>query len=296
MRQMTDGLRSHLAGTATTLCLCWRLQRRDGVVQGFTDHDRDIDFGGTRYEAASGFSASDMEASLGLNADSQEVAGALSSASISEEDIAADRYDGARVEIYCVNWQAPEERILLRTLHVGGIAREDGLFRAELRGASAVLDQTSGRRFQRACDADLGDRRCRVDVSAAQWRGSGSILSVRAATAIEVSGIGGFAGGHFRGGRITFTSGRNTGQSVEIAGHSSAGGTVLLELWKPPGLPLAAGNAFTVRAGCDKSHATCRDRFANQANFRGFPHMPGNDFALGSATSFTIFDGGALIP
>jgi hypothetical protein len=31
-------------------------------------------------------------------------------------------------------------------------------------------------------------------------------------------------------------------------------------------------------------------------NFRGFPHMPGNDFTLGSATSFTNFDGGALIP
>jgi uncharacterized phage protein (TIGR02218 family) len=296
MRQLTDGLRSHLAGTATTLCLCWRLARRDGTVLGFTDHDRDIEFAGTRYEAASGLSSGDMEESLGLHADSQEVAGALSSASIREEDIAADRYDGAAVEIHLVNWQSPGERVLLRKLLIGAITREDRLFRAELRGAAALLDQTSGRRFQRNCDADLGDGRCRVDLSAPQWRGSGAVLRVRDATTLEVSGIGNFAAGHFRGGRLTFSSGRNAGQSVEVASHSVTGESVSVALWKPPGLPLAAGDGFSIRAGCDKNFSTCRDRFANHTNFRGFPHMPGNDFTLGSVTSFNQFDGGALIP
>ena len=28
---------------------------------------------------------------------------------------------------------------------------------------------------------------------------------------------------------------------------------------------------------CDKRFSTCRDDFANAENFRGFPHMPGND-------------------
>jgi uncharacterized phage protein (TIGR02218 family) len=29
--------------------------------------------------------------------------------------------------------------------------------------------------------------------------------------------------------------------------------------------------------GCDKRLETCRDRFANTLNFRGEPHLPGND-------------------
>ncbi|MDX5493645.1 MAG: phage BR0599 family protein, partial [Alphaproteobacteria bacterium] len=33
----------------------------------------------------------------------------------------------------------------------------------------------------------------------------------------------------------------------------------------------------------DKQFTTCRDRFANAVNFRGFPHMPGNDFVMASA-------------
>ena len=31
---------------------------------------------------------------------------------------------------------------------------------------------------------------------------------------------------------------------------------------------------------CDKRFATCRDRFANGINFRGFPAIPGNDFVI----------------
>jgi uncharacterized phage protein (TIGR02218 family) len=36
-------------------------------------------------------------------------------------------------------------------------------------------------------------------------------------------------------------------------------------------------------AGCDKQFATCRDRFGNAANFRGFPHIPGNDYVISHA-------------
>ena len=44
--------------------------------------------------------------------------------------------------------------------------------------------------------------------------------------------------------------------------------------------PIAVGDAFTVTAGCDKAFSTCHDRFANAVNFRGFPHIPGNDFVI----------------
>jgi uncharacterized phage protein (TIGR02218 family) len=46
---------------------------------------------------------------------------------------------------------------------------------------------------------------------------------------------------------------------------------------------IAAGDAVVLRAGCDKQFSTCRAKFANAQNFRGFPHMPGNDFVLSYA-------------
>ncbi len=43
---------------------------------------------------------------------------------------------------------------------------------------------------------------------------------------------------------------------------------------------MQAGDAFTIRPGCDKSFATCRAKFDNAVNFRGFPHVPGTDQVL----------------
>lgn len=296
MKLLSPGFELHLSGAVTTLCRCWRVARRDGTIFGFTDHDCDLAFDGTHYEAASGLSVGDMEQTLGLNADSQQASGALVSSRITEADIEADRYDGARIDTFLVNWKDPAQRMLERVLMIGEITREDGLFHAELRGTAALADQTRGRRFSRVCEADLGDTKCTVNLELALWSRSGSVINSDGALEIEVAGLGGVPANHFRGGRINFHTGANAGVQVEIAEHGHGLSEGKLTLWKPPPHALAAGDTFTVRAGCDKRFATCRDRFANQLNFRGFPHIPGNDFALGSAVSFNLFDGGALVP
>ncbi len=60
--------------------------------------------------------------------------------------------------------------------------------------------------------------------------------------------------------------------------HTQCRGDVTLELWRPVRGPIAPGDAFAVTAGCDKHFATCRGQVRQRRNFRGFPHMPGNDF------------------
>jgi len=44
-------------------------------------------------------------------------------------------------------------------------------------------------------------------------------------------------------------------------------------------------DTFTITAGCDKTFPTCKAKFANQINFRGFPHMPGNKFLMAFPSS-----------
>ena len=46
--------------------------------------------------------------------------------------------------------------------------------------------------------------------------------------------------------------------------------------------------------GCDRQLRTCRERFDNVANFRGFPHIPGNDFVLRYPRDDRPLEGGAL--
>jgi uncharacterized phage protein (TIGR02218 family) len=283
MKDIPAGLAAHLATGATTLAWCWRLKRKDGNTQGFTDHDRDITFDGTSFEAAAGFTASEIKDALGLSVDNLEVASALSSSHLAEADLAAGLYDDAKIEIWRVNWQAPADRVLMRSGSLGEVKRAGTAFSAEVRGLAHYLNQPKGRLFQYTCDADLGDGRCKIDLNAAAYKGMGTILAVLSARKLSASGLGAFASGWFTRGLVTFTSGAASGQRIEVKSHFLAGGTATLELWQPARLPLTAGQTFMVTAGCDKHLETCRAKFANAVNFRGFPHMPGNDFVTSFA-------------
>ncbi|MCV6576264.1 MAG: DUF2163 domain-containing protein [Cohaesibacter sp.] len=278
MRQLPDGMQDHLNSGATTLCWCWKLTRRDNVAMGFTDHDVAVGFDGISYEADSGFSASEIQSSLGLSVDNLDVSGALSSASIREIDIAAGLYDGAGVEIWRVNWSDPKQRLLMRKGRLGDISRGETYFGAEVRGLAADLQQAQGRVFQSGCDAQFGDGRCGVNANDPAFRASVTVAGFSGGQALIVNGAENFEAGWFNRGTLTFTSGENSGLSYMLQSHQVTSGIVSVGLWSPLLKPVAIGDGLDLIAGCDKRFATCVKKFSNGVNFRGFPHMPGNDF------------------
>ena len=278
MKTLSPALQAHLDSGATTLAWCWRVMRRDGVRLGFTDHDLDLVFDGTTFEAASGFTASEIKDSIGLAVDNLDVQSALSSDTISEDDLAQGLYDDAAVEIWRVNWNDTSQRVLMRKGSLGEVRRSGAAFTAEVRGLAHYLNQPKGRLYQYGCDADLGDARCGVDLNNPLLRGTGIVTTVTSARNFTASGLAAFAADWFTRGLVTFRSGQNNGRAMEVRTHALAGATVTLSLWQALAHPPSPGDTFTITAGCDKQFATCRDRFANAARFRGFPHMPGNDF------------------
>jgi len=294
MSGISPSLRDELRRDCTTLCHCWRVERRDGRVFGFTDHDRPLTVAGQDYEPQSGFTQTEARASLGMAVDAVDVEGALSSDTLTEEDIAAGLFDGATVETLLVNWLQPGQFAPVRAAAIGRIVRADGRFVAELESRAASLDKPNGRYLRRNCDARLGDARCRVDLSQGGLRGAGEVLAVTAPATLLVSGLGAFAAGWFAFGEIVLASGALEGRTLTVIDHTRAGEDVLLTLPAAEATP-APGDAFTVVAGCDKRFSTCKAKFANSVNFRGFPHLPGNDAAYAYVTEGMQFDGGALV-
>lgn len=273
---------AHVASGDTTRATCWRLALRDGAVMGFTDHDADISFDGVTYRAAQALGASEAAQALGLGADDIEVRGALSASAITEADLAAGRYDAAHVQVFDVSWVDPAIRALVGAYQLGEVTRGEIGFSAELRSRAARLGVKRGRHLLATCDADLGDARC--GVALAPFTGAGVVSAIiPGGRAFTASGLGAFSGGLFARGVLTWTSGANAGAAVDVRGHVAAAAGASLELWRDPRAAVAIGDGFSVTAGCDKSLATCRDRFANAINFRGFPHMPREDSAFGYA-------------
>ena len=285
MKSLPDELSLALAGGATTLCWCWRVTPRVGAPLGFTDHDRDLSFDGTTFEAQSGFTATEIRESVGLAVDNLEVESALSSERLSETRLGSGDFDDASVEIFRVDWSNPAARVLVRSGSIGEVRRSGSAFTAEVRGLAHYLQQPNGRVFQFSCDADLGDARCGVDLSSPLHRASGIVGAALGDRLLASSDLAAFVVGDFSRGLLTFTSGLNAGRSFEVKRHARRGADDTLELWQAPGDPVSAGDAFVVTAGCDKQLATCRARFANAVNYRGFPHMPGNDFLASPTTS-----------
>ena len=295
MKILSPQIKEHISNETTTLCRCWVLEISDGEQLGFTDHDDNIVLNGVICEKDAGVEAGAIEERIGLNTNTNEVAGALQSEFITSDDIDAGKYDNARVSTYIVNWQNPSENFLDQVSLIGEIVKEDGHYRMELRSLASQLDQTKGNHFIKRCQADLGDEKCKVSLDSSYFLGSGQVVDIKSSLVLWVSGLAKFENGWFRGGHLTWVSGVNISRKIEITEHITIGDIAILHMWQPMPSDVKKHDRFSIRVGCNKEFSTCSSKFKNTINFRGFPHMPGNAFALSYAGNSDSFDGGPII-
>ena len=250
------------------MAFCWRLERSDGAGLALTSHDRPLAIDGVRYEPAPGMMPASIHEELGLDGWSSEVAGSFTSSAISEDDIISGRWDGAGLRLFAVDWARPDldQHVLLEG-ELGQVAARDGKFGAELLGAAAKLQQPVCPVTSSECRAELGDRHCRVDMAGRRLHatvagadGAGVVLD----RPVE---------DRFRFGTVRFLGGAANGLRARIV---SVEGPIFSAVGLPP-CEIETGTHVELVEGCDKRLGTCAGRFANAANFRGEPHLPGND-------------------
>ncbi len=257
-----------MSDALSTIALIWRLERRDGVAIGLTSHDRDLVIDGFTYRAAPGMTPSAVTRSADLSADTMEASGALAAAAISERDLVAGRWDGARIAVRAVDWSDGALVADLGEGRIGAVEIGERGFTAELAGVAQLLDRPVSEATSPECRAELGDARCRVAMAGRRRTArvtatDGAVLTLDHAEPVTNA---------YGGGTLRWITGANSGLDAAIA--RSAGSTVTLR--EPP--PFAGGDALVLLIeGCDKSIATCAGRFANAANFRGEPYLPGVD-------------------
>lgn len=272
----------HMAGGVTTTCLAWAVTRDDGVALGFTDHDRDLSFGGMVFRAGTGLSARALQQSTGLSVDNTEAVGAFSDGAVTEMDLRAGRFDGAEVRCWLVNWAEPDQRMLRFRGSIGEVSHGPSGFRAELRGLAEGFNRPQGRVIQPACDAALGDARCGFDVTLPGYAGVFGVTALREAHVFELGDADGFEPGWFERGSCRFVGGSAAGLTGWVKVDRVERGQRVVELWQEPGGPVAVGDQVHLVAGCDKRGVTCRTKFDNFANFRGFPQVPSEDWLTAS--------------
>ena len=261
-------MRDMLGGPLTSLAFCWRVERRDGAGFGLTSHDSTLRIGGIDYSAEPGMLPAAVQRELGLKPSNGEIAGAIHSDALEEDDLVAGRWDGARVRLSAIDWEDPGgDALPLMAGEIGEVRIEDQGFKAELNGAAVKLARAICPETSPECRAELGDKQCRVDMAGRTMRCA--IVSVDGTGLVLDQAVG----EPMLWGRARFLTGKNVGlASITVAAVGTR-----IELRDTPRGPVAVGDRIELREGCDKRFATCGTRFHNAENFRGEPHLPGND-------------------
>lgn len=267
--------------SAMSMARAWAVTRRDGLALGFTDHDEVLRFEGLEFRPDSGLSAKAIVQGAGLSVDNSEAEGALSDAAITETDLMAGRWDEAEVRMWDVDWRDPSNRREVFRGHLGEVTRNGASFRAELRGLSERLNQPVGRVYHPLCSARLGDKACGVDLDGPGMWTEAEVVAGDAGDVIRLSGVEGFAARWFERGMMKVVQGNAVGLSALIKNDRvPEAGLREIVLWDAPGVALKPGDRVRLVAGCDKRGGTCRLKFDNYLNFRGFPHLPAEDWLM----------------
>lgn len=255
-----------------TVATWWRVDRRDGVSLGFTTHDADLWFDGLTFSSAPGMMPASIRRSTGFDADSAEVDGAITHAAISDEDLVAGRYDGARVVVGLVDWENLEHTAIYSGT-IGTLTEEAGSFSAQLLSRKADLARDPIPRTSPCCRADFCGPGC--GLSALRFTHE-AVLTLQDSANNAVVVTCEVAPAQLMGGQLRWLDGPYAGLAMGIVGLAGTG--MVLDL--PLDEVLTPGFRAVVTEGCDHTLATCAERFANAVNFRGEPYLPGNDLVV----------------
>lgn len=265
---------AHLAGDSTTLCNCWEITLANNSVVRLTNHDKDLTFLGQTFEALNSFTASMLESKQGLETDNAEFRVVLRANAIQKEDIVFGAYDGARIRAWEVNWVDTADYCALPGGSLRNLKDSDqGEATFEVVGLSEKLTQQTGRIVQATCDANVGDSRCAVNMASFTHTGSITTATSRSEFTDSASAQ---ADDYFNYGVITWTSGDNNGLQSEVKTYGSGA----FVLFSPTPYAMQVGDTYSAQAGCDRTSDSCKNKFNNFVNFRGFPHVPGNFKAM----------------
>jgi len=274
MKAASQALKDLLASGQVYLADLFTITLSSGQVLRFTSGDAAIKFAGNEY-ASVPIKRGGLTEKTGLEVATLEVALYQDGASLDLDflrDLTGGLLDGARVVLETAVMGQYGDTSPGTVKRFFGAVADVSFGRTEIRmtvkSDAQILDTQIPRNvYQAACLHTLFDTGCGQAAAAMEVTGAISGTSTRMSLATNLTE----AAGYFDQGSIRFTGGQNAGLSYTIKSHAAGGG---LDMLRPTLYAPAIGDTFVALPGCDKSQATCTEKFANLGAFRGYPFVP----------------------
>lgn len=289
MRIVKPSLQTHFGLSTQTYCFTWSITPVLGALQlpalGFTSHDRDITSLGLLCKSKSDTLPTQFPFAVGLPNAALDAVMLFDAGALSEDDVVSGRFDGARVKLRAVNWQAPDDAVDLFGGFLGKAKHDGNAVTFELNPWSALLNLDMGRVYTDKCPfpryarglcrngADVGGLSDGPDI--AQNTKSAPIGAVYSASHFVLTGanVAALADGYANFGIVRFESGPNAPAEFDVVKSSPVQGGQ--EIWlNLPAFDLPElGQSVSLERGCNRTDIDCRAR-ANFPNFGGFNNFP----------------------
>ncbi len=255
-----------------TSTACLRIECTNSTTVRLTQYPVDLTMSNSEvYQAVAGYDFSGVQETASFSPSAVDLQGIMDASGITRDAVMSGIFDGAKCYLFRVNFLAPVEDYEPITASVlGKTTFEDNRFTIEEMSLIDALNQSAGGSILVTCPKTFGGTEyagCKQTYSLA----TGTISSVTSQFVVRDSARGEPADWYGLG-KIWFTSGANVGLKPREIQDYAADGTITV--FEPFYYPVVIGDAYSMAPGCRKRLEDCRDKWANVANFGGFPDVP----------------------
>jgi uncharacterized phage protein (TIGR02218 family) len=283
-RTIPIDLMEHYATGVTSVTKLAKMRFRDGTLRGFSMADHTIRYtdgpdGEIVYPYFEGVDISAFDQSASLSVDNAILSGIIATGGITEQQIRAGIFNGARYWVYELNYLDLAAGHYIWSSGKCGKTRFDGTaFHVEMRSKTQQLKQPISELYLLTCPIGYGTPPCGKDL---EWFSAevATVSPVEPDRIVTVTGDSTWPDGEqFRGGVLRVLTGDNAGAMVEIEVHEDG----YLEFLLPLAYPMAIGDGMEVRIDCNKQARDevygCKSplRWGDAwiDHHRGFPDIP----------------------
>ena len=245
---------------------CFKITLKNGEILAFNNSSKNITIDQILYLSSGGFDDKDENFYSDLTSSETNIVGFIDNNNISIDEVLSGKFDNAVVEIFFINLEN-NERINITKGQIQSLELIDGKVSVRIGGILDILDKNIGETYSPMCRAKFCDNKCSLDINNFTFFGEIDKIKSNVEFTYKYTTI--MEKNYFKYGILTFTSGENNGQSMEV--KQSFDNTIILNAKFTYNLKI--GDSFKITAGCDKSFNTCCNIFNNAVNFRGEPYI-----------------------
>ena len=275
MHEIPSSLQALMVGGRHCWATLWKIERTDGVIFRFTDHNEPLSLGEEVFTPSdAAISATARQHIAGTDPQNLDIRGAITNNTITDDDLRAGKFRQAKITERLVDWRFPwQGQFLVNVYYVEEATFNKNRWLARLAGMTVRLRPKVGRKATRSCSWKFGDPdTCGLNIAdfTTVGREVTSVVTDRKKFGSNVVG----ANTLYSNGLLIWTSGDNVGVRCPVKSHTNPGGIIDLQVQTP--FSTQSGDLFDLQQSCAKTMRACTT-FNNVLRYGGFPDIPGND-------------------